>query len=83
MYATEEFAAPILRDLREFSPMLLEAGLAEGSAAGGGTRQGPLGVLLSHVDSFAGLVPRLIAEFEEKQGGAGVKVVSVPVVSVS
>ena len=57
MNPNDGFADTIREDLRQCSPMLLEAGLTnvEGQATGAG----PLGVLISHVNNFASLVPRL------------------------
>lgn len=79
MLPTEDFAHTIQSDLREFSPMLLEAGLTEVDPGSPGAGSGPLGVLLSQVSTFAGLVPRLIADFEEQsRSGSEVVPVAVP-----
>lgn len=77
MPVTEDFTHIIQSDLRDFSPMLLEAGLTESGGGDPGSQSGPLGVLLSHVSTFAGLVPRLIADFEDlsRSGSEEVSVV--------
>lgn len=71
------FVNRIQADLQEFSPVLLEAGLAEAEPMA--RSAGPLSALLGRVDLFATIVPRVLTELEEWPDQADVEYVPVPV----
>ena len=73
------FAETIQEDLRQCSPMLLEAGLTGMDGLGQPAGAGPLGALVLQARTFGSLVPRLLVDYEEQSlHGSEVASVVVP-----